>query len=144
MIRVGIRFESLSASEQATLDRFLFMLLQHESRARRHLRGELYRAVRRPREQRTHHRVAAPPTVIVRCRPAENERLLEPAAQAQVVAGTAPYPVVRPLTLVDLSGTGCALLCPAGQTPEVNQAVELDLQAEDLTLHLRGVVIYAL
>ena len=141
MTRVGIRFLPLAPADQAALDRLLFLLLQLESRSRRHLRGNLYRAPRP--EQRRHHRAPAPPTVTVRCSPAGNDRQLDTAAQARALAG-AGAPCCE-ATLLDLSGAGCAVLCPSDQAPREQDLVELEIElvAEQLRLRVQGRVVHA-
>jgi c-di-GMP-binding flagellar brake protein YcgR len=142
MIRIGIRFLDLSPSEQSTLDRLLFLLLQLESRSRRHLRGGLLGGGRPAREQRRQHRAPAPTTVRVLCRRAESQRQLDPTAQARVLAGATLSPCCE-ATLLDLSGAGCAMLCPADRAPPEHEVVELEIAADDLRLRVQGTVIHA-
>lgn len=118
------------------VDRLVFALMRERRRLYRHVSGKLADTSTERGELRDNKRVKPPPQVGPIT--AEFTGMEHPDTDAPT-AGASGGALI--LEVVDISGTGCALLAPDGLPFQMGMLIGFRLRAENVEVELRGRVM---
>jgi hypothetical protein len=145
MIRLGFHFDQMARTDLAQLERYVFQLMRYEAREKRHLQGLFEALCGSENERRRAHRVNV--------KRGELLAILETESPGRRGSGSGS---VRPMfprsgtaateacqfDVVDISITGCSLLCPTEQPIWPGMALQLTLKGGWLSVRVLGTVTH--
>jgi hypothetical protein len=145
VLRIGVHFESLSAEDGLRIDRFLARRTHSTIRGRATLRDLLFGD--RDADRRSSRRVPVIDDLDLSVRMESPDRgVRDPlplAVQACLVALDG-VPQAHALQICSISPSGCAYLEEEAKAPTPGAELELELSGAELSLRVKGRVVYAL
>lgn len=142
-LRIGVAFQDLTATDEATLTRFVFEDLRRDARKRRHLPDDQGGAPGGLRERRRARRVYPEKQNLSVYLEDFADRQLTAVEQVRILAAaTGEWEVLGEVELSDVCANGCGFFSRKHNGLKAGAVVEIHLLGEGVDLRVHGRVVY--